>query len=129
LAESNLSAADFVDERQKRLFNSIKEQFQSSGKVSVPALCDEAAPEDRDWVLALSLGEMEFEEPQERMFQLVRDIRMKKDRRRLQELKGKLAGGEFEPRLQDEYKDLLRRVKGSSAQADKPNDAKGVATK
>lgn len=113
LANADVAAADFLEERFRRAFAGLREQIEKTNKVSLPALYDELPPEDKEWVLQLSLEEKEVLEPEERLVQLVRDIKLKKDKRHLQELSRRLAAGENQPDLQDEYKDLLRRVKGS----------------
>jgi len=116
----DLSPADFSEERHKRMFMRIQEQL-AAGKISVPALADDMSEEDREWLMRLSLEEREFREPMEHRAQLVRDIRLKKEKLRLQELGRQVANGQAG--AMSEYKDLLRRLKGTS------NDAKGVMTK
>jgi hypothetical protein len=118
-----LTAADFSEERHKRIFIRIQEQMTATGKISLPALADDLTEADREWLMRLSLEEREFSEPLEYREQLVRNIKLKKEKQRLQELSRQMATGQASAEAMNEYKDLLRRIKGTS------NDAKGVMTK
>ena len=80
-----------------------------------PRICDEVAAEDRTWLMDLFLEERDQEDPRERRDQLIRDIRYKRECRRLNELSRLVSAGRANDNLKKEYRALLKRVKGSSA--------------
>jgi hypothetical protein len=123
MSRVDVNPEEFLNHQQRRVFEQMKAQFDASGKISIPALADECEAESREWLMQLSLEEREVAEPIERLEQLVRDIRIKKDKKRLQDLSRLLAVGQAGSVEQQEYKDLLRRIKGSL------NDTKGMVTK
>ncbi len=123
LKETELRAEDFTTERERRLFAKMSEQFLNTGALSIPKLVDDVTEAEKDWVVRMSLDEHEFEDPADRYNQLVRSVRLKKEKQRLQELSRSIAAGTAAMDVQMEYKDLLRRIKGTAS------DAKGMVTK
>jgi DNA primase len=118
-----LTENDFAIERCRKVFGLLQAQYAATGKLSVPALCDELSDGDRDWFIRLSLEERDVAEVEERFVQLARDIRSIRDRKRLQEISRRIAGGQATADDHEQYKDLLKRIKGSV------NETKGLVIK
>jgi DNA primase len=108
-----LEEQDFSIDRCRRVFEILRRQHGSTGKISVPALCDEVEEADRDWILRLSMEERDITEVEERFRQLASDVIEIRDRKRLQELSQKLKSGGASADDHEQYKDLLKRLKGS----------------
>lgn len=119
----DLTPSDFTEERHKKVLVRMQEQLGRLERISVPALADDMDESDRDWLIRLSMEEREFTDPLEHRDQLVRSIKLKKEKLRLQELGRQMAAGQAGAAEQQEYKDLLRRLKGSI------NESKGMVTK
>lgn len=109
----DISAEEFLEARHAKLFALMSEQMKSTGRVSVPGLMEDMPAEHRDWLVQLTLEEKEFSDPAERCQQLSRDIRTKRVREQLARLQERVAQGRASTEEQAEYKDLLKRVKGS----------------
>lgn len=114
---------DFAIERCRRVFAMLRTQHQATGKISVPAICDEIDMHDRDWFMKLSMEEREIDEVEERFAQLSRNVREVRDRKRLQELSTRLKNGQASADDHELYKDLLKKLKGSV------NEMKGLVPK
>jgi DNA primase len=54
-----LQPEEFIEERHKRLFSSMKVQKDQTGKISLPLIHDEMIEGDREWLLALFLHSFE----------------------------------------------------------------------
>ncbi len=109
----DISAEEFLEARHAKLFSLMSEQMKSTGRLTVPGLMEDMPIEHRDWMVQLTLEEKEFSEPVERCQQLARDIRTKRVREQLGRLQERVAQGQASADEQAEYKDLLKRVKGS----------------
>ena len=109
----DLEAIDFGDERQKRLFSFLKTQIVQQGQASLPEIFDATTESDREWVSTLLMEEKRPPDD-EAKDRLVRNIKMKRDKEKLAMLSQRVGQGELSPGLMDEYKNLLKKVKGST---------------
>ncbi len=112
--EADLGPEDFGDERCRRLFELVQQRTHENGAVTVASLLNEVPDSDKEWFMSLSLEEKEFLEPMERREQLVRNIRLRKDQARLADLSRSLSSSQGDPALMNEYKELLKRLKGTA---------------
>jgi DNA primase len=112
-SDLDLTADDFANDRHKRLFLMMKAQMDQDHKVSIPALYDEVSPEDKDWLLTLSLEGKTYTEPIDRRNQLVRDVRLGRDKSRLAQLRERVNSGNVSKQEYEDYNNLLRSVKGT----------------
>lgn len=108
-----LSVEDFLEERHKRLFLLIKEQLEKEGALSVSRLYDHLTEPEKTWLVELSMEERVFSDSKERFEQVVHDMHVRRDRRRLAQMSQQISQGSAAPALMEEYKQLLRRIKGS----------------
>jgi len=111
----DLEESELNDLRCRRIFGLIKRIVEEKGKVTIVGLIDDVEEADKPWLVQLSLEEKEFSDPVERKEQLVKSIRMQNDRKRLSQLNQLMIKGPVDEKLQVEYKELLKRVKGSNA--------------
>jgi hypothetical protein len=93
----------------------LRRQLEEKGRISIVSLVDDVDAADKAWLVQLSLQEKVFTDPQERLEQLIKSIRMQNDRKRLAQLTQLMAKGSMDEEIQREYKELLKRLKGSSA--------------
>lgn len=112
--ETGLAEEDFLDKRIQTLLGLIHNQIRSKGAVSIPALLDDAKDLDREWLMRLLFEEKDFVDPFERKEHLVKSIKLNKERNRLTLLSQTVAAGRATDSEREEYKDLLKKVKGSS---------------
>ena len=109
-----LKETDFSSERNQKIFGQMSQQWSQKGKLDLPSIQDGLEGADKDWFLGLTLNEKDFLDPLVRRDQLIRDIRISKDRKRLAYLSQQLAQGQADQGQREEYRTLLKRVKGSS---------------
>ncbi len=107
--------AELTDLKCRQIFLAISGQVQKGQKVSVAGFIDQFSEDVKAWLIQITLDEKKFSEPSERAEQLVKSIRMQNDRRRLSQLNQVLASGNMDLDTQQEYKQLLQRLKGSAA--------------
>lgn len=112
--ETELSEELFAEEKHRRLFALLKTRWEESGKIVFAEIYDELPPEDRDWFVQLSMEDRSFSDPAALRSELVRGIKQRKDKARLNELGRRFSIGDMTPVMREEYRELLKRVKGSA---------------
>lgn len=114
-----LTSDDFTEASHRRVFQMIQRQLDETGKISLPEILDALEEPAREWFSRLTLEEKEFSDPLVMRDQFIRDIRLKHDRRRLTELRGRINAGEAGSTDWAEFKELLKKLKGSGQTAPK----------
>ena len=109
-----LQADDFTEAKAQKIFGLIKNQIESQNQIEVQTIHDELSPDEKKWFLWLTLEEKDFTDPQSRKDQLIRDIRIKKQKKRLAYLSQQVRSGAANTQERDEYHNLLKQIKGSS---------------
>ncbi|OVE77459.1 DNA primase [bacterium F11] len=109
----SLDAVDFKEERLRVVFGLLEKQMANKGKVEPPAIYDALPVEEKEWFLQLSTEEIDFEDPLQRRDQLIRDIRIMQEKKKLAVLSAQVARGEASSQQREEYRYLLRQIKGS----------------
>jgi len=113
LAECPLRVDDFQEERSRRLYAHLAREWADKGRVTGPSIIADMPESDTSWLLDVIMEERVMEDPAERYHQLVRDIQLRRDQKKLTALSQNLAQGVGNADLMTEYKELLKRVKGS----------------
>jgi DNA primase len=110
----DLSAEDFVEDSHKIVFSAIQKQVNQQGRLVSTALLEELPEKEKALFLRWTMAEKDFSEPKERRDQLINDIRNKRTKDKLKMLSQRIVQGLASSQEEEEYRNLLKRVKGSS---------------